>query len=86
MKVDVVTASCCVRKDVVEKIEARLAMLKKEMPDLEWATVDIEKDPEAALRYSAPMTPAIFIDDRLEIVGYPKERVLEAKIRDRLRK
>lgn len=86
MKVDVLTASCCVRKDIMEKIEARLAILKHEIPDLEWAVLDIEKDPELAVKYSAPMTPAIFIDQKLELVGYPKERVLEAKIRDRSRK
>ncbi len=83
MKVDVLTASCCVRKDITEKIEARLATLKQEIPDLEWAVLDIEKDPELAVRYRAPMTPAIYIDQELEIIGYPKERVLEAKIRDR---
>lgn len=64
----------------------RLITLKHELPDLEWTVVDIEKDPEAAIRYRVPMTPAILIDGRLEILGYPKEQILEAKIRDRARK
>ncbi len=85
MKVDVLTASCCVRKDITDKIESRLKTLKQEIPDLEWAVLDIENDPELAIRFSAPMTPAIFIDQKLEILGYPKERVLEAKIRERAR-
>lgn len=86
MKVAIVTASCCVRKDVTDKIESRLETLKHEIPDLEWTVLDIEDDPELAVEYSSPMTPAIFIDHKLELLGYPKERVLEAKVRERASK
>jgi protein-disulfide isomerase len=79
--VDVITASCCTPVDVQRKIESVLTSLKQEIPELNWNVHDIDKQPELALKYASPMTPAIFIDGKLELVGYPKQADLEAKVR-----
>ena len=82
MKVDVLIASCCTPVDVQKRIVAVLEGIKSRVPSLEWKLMDIEKDPEIAVKYKAPMTPAIYIDGKLEMMGYPKQGLLEDKIRE----
>ena len=45
--------------------------------------MDITEMPELAVKYRAPMTPAIYIDGKLEFMGYPKQAALQAKIKER---
>ena len=85
MKVEVLVASCCTPVDVQKKIVSILEEMKGKVPDLSWNVMDIAKEPELAIRYKTPMTPAIYIDGKLELMGFPKRAVLEAKIADRHR-
>ena len=82
MKVEVLIASCCTPSEVQSKILSTLEGMKREIPDLEWSLLDVEKDPEIAVRFRAPMTPAIYVDGNLALIGYPKEGLLEAMIRE----
>jgi len=45
--------------------------------------MDITEMPELAVKYRAPMTPAIYIDGKLEFMGYPKQAALQAMIKER---
>ncbi len=81
MKVEILIASCCTPAEVQTNIVSTLEGMKSELPDLEWNLLDIDEHPEIAVRYKAPMTPAIYVDGKLEIMGYPKRAALEAKIR-----
>jgi hypothetical protein len=83
LKVDVLVASCCTPVEVQSKILSTLEGLKREIPDLEWDILDVERDPEIAIKFRAPMTPAIFIDGNLAVMGYPKEGLLETKVREK---
>ena len=56
--------------------------MKAEVPDLAWRVMDVTEEPELAVKYRAPITPAIFIDGKLEFIGYPKQAALQAKIRE----
>ena len=82
MKVEVLIASCCTPKEVKEKVVSVLEGMKEEVPDLGWNVLDITEDPGLAVRYRAPLTPAIYIDGKLEFMGYPKQSTLQAKIRE----
>ena len=83
MNVDVLVASCCTPKEVQQKIVSILEGMKGKVPDLSWNLLDITEKPELAVTYRAPMTPAIYIDGKLEFMGYPKPAALEAKIEAR---
>ena len=83
MNVDVLVASCCTPKEVQQKIVSILEGMKGKVPDLSWNLLDITEKPELAVTYRAPMTPAIYIDGKLEFMGYPKQAALEAKIEAR---
>jgi hypothetical protein len=80
VRVEVLVASCCTPLDVQKKIVAILQDMQGQVPDLDWDVLDITKDPELAVNYKAPMTPAIYIDGKLEFMGYPKRSILESKI------
>ena len=80
MKVEVLIASCCTPVQLQRKIVSVLEGVKHDVPDLEWALMDIEEDPELVVKYKAPMTPAIYIDGKLEFTGYPKQSALAAKV------
>jgi hypothetical protein len=80
VKVEVLVASCCTPLDVQRRIVSILQEIKGEVPDLDWNVLDITKEPELAVNYKAPMTPAIYIDGKLEFMGYPKRSILESKI------
>jgi len=82
VRVEVLVASCCTPLDVQRKIVSILQEIKGEVPDLDWNVMDITKEPEIAVKYKAPMTPAIYIDGKLEFMGYPKRSILESKIQD----
>jgi len=82
VRVEVLVASCCTPLDVQKKIVSILQEIKGEVPDLDWNVMDITKEPEIAVKYKAPMTPAIYIDGKLEFMGYPKRSILESKIQD----
>jgi len=82
LRVEVLVASCCTPLDVQRKIVSILQEIKGEVPDLDWKVMDITKDPELAVKYKAPMTPAIFVDGKLEFMGYPKREVLESRIQE----
>lgn len=82
MKVEVLVASCCTPTEVQRKIVSILEEMKGKVPDLVWNLTDITEKPELAIKYRAPMTPAIYIDGRLEFMGYPKQAVLEAKLQE----
>ncbi len=56
--------------------------MKGEVPDLAWRVLDVTEEPELAVKYRVPITPAIFIDGKLEFIGYPKQAALQAKIRE----
>ncbi len=83
MEVEVLIASCCTPKEIKQKVVSVLEGMKEEVPELGWKVMDITAEPELAVRYRAPMTPAIYIDGKLEFMGYPKQTVLQAKIRER---
>jgi thioredoxin family protein len=80
VRVEVLIASCCTPLDVQKKIVSILQDMKGQVPDLDWNVLDITKEPELAVSYKAPMTPAIYIDGKLEFMGYPKRSILESKI------
>ena len=82
MEVDVLIASCCTPLEVKEKVVSVLEGMKGEVPDLAWRVMDVTEEPELAVKYRAPITPAIFIDGKLEFIGYPKQAALRAKIRE----
>lgn len=84
MQVDVLIASCCTPKEVQDKIVSIIEGMKAEVPSLTWSLID-SSAPEVAIKYRAPITPAIFIDGRLEFVGYPRMKELETKIREHKR-
>jgi hypothetical protein len=86
MEVEIVTASCCTRGDIEQRIERVLRRLQVEIPELVWRTADITAEPELGVKYQVPTTPALLIDGRLEFLGYPKEAALEAKIRELAKK
>ena len=86
MKVEVLIASCCTPVEVQRKVVSVLEGIKHDVPDLEWNLMDIEEYPELVVRYKAPMTPAIYIDGKLEFTGYPKQAALQAKIIERARR
>jgi hypothetical protein len=81
--VEILLASCC-NKDQIEKdIGPMLQNIKGEgVPELDWRFLDIEKDPNAMVKYAVPMTPAIVINGKIEFIGLPKRAKLESKIRD----
>lgn len=81
LEVEVLIASCCTPREVKEKVLSILEGMKREIPDLAWRVMDISEEPQLAVKYRAPMTPAIYIDGKLEFVGYPKQASLEAKIK-----
>ena len=83
MQVEVLIASCCTPKEIEQKVVAVLEGMKAEVPDLTWNVMDVSSAPELAVKYRAPITPAIYIDGKLEFVGYPREKALEAKIKER---
>ncbi len=82
MEVEVLIASCCTPKEIKQKVVSVLEGMKEEVPELGWKVMDITADPELAIKYRTPMTPAIYIDGKLEFMGYPKQTVLQAKIRE----
>jgi hypothetical protein len=82
VRVEVLVASCCTPLDVQSKIVSILQDIKGEVPDLDWNVMDITEEPELAVKYKAPMTPAIYIDGKLEFMGYPKRSALESKIQE----
>ena len=82
MQVEVLIASCCTPKEVKEKVVSVLEGMKGEVPELGWNVLDITEDPGLAVKYRAPMTPAIYIDGKLEFMGYPTQTTLQAKIRE----
>lgn len=82
VRVEVLIASCCTPLDVQKRIVSILQEMKGRAPDLEWNVMDITEDPELAVKYKAPMTPAIYIDGKLEFMGYPKRSMLESKIQE----
>ena len=82
MEVDVLIASCCTPLELKEKVVSVLEGMKGEVPDLAWRVMDVTEEPELAVKYRAPITPAIFIDGKLEFIGYPKQAALQAKIRE----
>jgi thioredoxin family protein len=81
VEVEVLIASCCTPVEVRKKVLSVLEGMKGEVPDLAWRVMDITEDPGLAVKYKAPMTPAIYIDGKLEFVGYPKQASLEAMIK-----
>jgi hypothetical protein len=83
VEVDIVTASCCTRGDIEQKIQRVLRRLEGEIPGLRWKTIDVTEQPELAVQYQVPATPAVFIDRELAFIGFPKEAALEAKVRQR---
>jgi len=85
LDVEIVTASCCRRGDIEQKIESVLRRLKIEMPELNWNISDIVDKPELALKYGILITPSILIDGKLEFVGFPQESAIESKIRSHYR-
>ena len=82
MKVEVLVASCCTPKDIQKKIVSVLEGLKEQVPDLDWNMIDTMVEPELAIKYRTPVTPAIYIDGKLEFAGYPKQAALEARIKE----
>jgi len=82
VKVEVLIASCCTPRDVQTKIVEILREMKAGLPDMHWDVLDITKEPELAVKYGAPITPAIYVDGKLQFMGYPKRSVLESKIRE----
>ncbi len=80
MRVEVLVASCCTPLDVQKKIVSILQEMKGEVPDLDWKVMDITEEPELAVTYKAPMTPAIYVDGKLVFMGYPKRSIFESKI------
>ncbi len=84
MEVEVLIASCCTPKEVRQKVVSVLEGMKEEVPDLDWKVMDITAEPELAVKYRAPMTPAIYIDGKLEFIGYPKQAALQARIKEHL--
>ena len=83
MEVEVLIASCCTPLEVRKRVLSILEGMKEEVPDLAWRVMDITEDPGLAVKYRAPMTPAIYIDGKLEFMGYPKAAALQAKIKQR---
>jgi Thioredoxin domain len=83
LKVEVLIASCCTPVEVMKKVISVLEGMKGEVPDLAWRVIDVSETPELAVNYRAPMTPAIYIDGKLEFMGYPKQAALQAKIKQR---
>ena len=83
LKVEVLVASCCTPKEVQQKVVSVLEGMKGEVPELAWNVMDITAEPELVIKYRAPMTPAIYIDGKLEFMGYPKPAALQAKIKER---
>ena len=86
LEVEVLIASCCTPLEVKEKVVSILEGMKGEVPDLAWRVMDVTEEPELAVKYRAPITPAIYIDGKLEFIGYPKRSALQAKIRENHRK
>ena len=86
MEVEVLIASCCTPLEVKEKVVSILEGMKGEVPELAWKVMDVTEEPELAVKYRAPITPAIYIDGKLEFIGYPKQAALQAKIRENHRK
>ena len=82
MKVEVLIASCCTTLEIRQKVVSVLEGMKGEVPDLAWSVMDVTEEPELAVKYRVPITPAIFIDGKLEFIGYPKQAALQAKIRE----
>jgi hypothetical protein len=56
--------------------------MKLELPELKWGFLDLDVEPELAVKYAVPSTPAILIDEKLEFIGLPSDSKLEAKIRE----
>ena len=83
LEVEVLIASCCTPFEVKKKVISVLEGMKGEVPDLAWIVMDITEMPELAVKYRAPMTPATYIDGKLEFMGYPKQTALQAKIKER---
>jgi thioredoxin family protein len=81
MQVEVLIASCCTPKEVQRKIVSIVEGMKTEVPDLTWSLLDITSEPDLVVKYKAPVTPAVYIDGKLEFLGYPKMKELQAKIR-----
>ncbi len=86
MEVEVLIASCCTPVEVKKKVVSVLEGMRGEVPDLAWRVMDITEEPELAVKYKAPITPAIFIDGKLEFIGYPRQAALQAKIKEHYRK
>ena len=82
MKVEVLIASCCTPLEIRQNVVSVLEGMKGEVPDLAWRVMDVTEEPELAVKYKVPITPAIFIDGKLEFIGYPKQAALQAKIRE----
>ena len=82
MEVEVLIASCCTPLEVKEKVVSVLEGMKGEVPDLAWRVMDVTEEPELAVKYRAPITPAIYINGKLEFIGYPNQAALQAKIRE----
>jgi hypothetical protein len=82
LEVEVLIASCCTPLEVKEKVVSVLEGMKGEVPDLAWRVMDVTEEPELAVTYRAPITPAIYIDGKLVFMGYPKPAALQAKIRE----
>ena len=81
MNVEVLIASCCTPLEIRQKVVSVLEGMKGEVPDLAWRVLDVTEEPELAVKYKAPITPAIYIDGKLEFLGYPKQAALQAKIK-----
>jgi len=82
LNVEVLIASCCTPLEIRQKVVSVLEGMKGEVPDLAWRVMDVTEEPELAVKYRVPITPAIFIDGKLEFIGYPKQAALQAKIRE----
>ena len=80
-RVEILTASCCAREDVADRIESVLIGLKGEIPELEWKVSDIAEESELIFKYKVPVTPAIVINGNLEFAGFPNRAALETRIR-----
>ncbi|TMP98816.1 MAG: hypothetical protein E6K99_06610 [Thaumarchaeota archaeon] len=83
LEVEVLIASCCTPFEVKKKVISVLEGMKGQVPDLAWRVMDITEMPELAVKYRGPMTPAIYIDGKLEFMGYPKQAALQAMIKER---
>ena len=69
-------------RSVPLKVLSVLEGMKGELPDLAWRVMDMTEEPELAVKYRAPITPAIYIDGKLEFMGYTKQAAIQSRIRE----